>query len=279
LLGVHNSGPYFHDGSARTLEAVFSVAGGKTYQAETASRSGSVGTSSNINQNNGGGGHLNGHAEWNGSGTATFSSVDGGATSGTGAVELRYAINSVMTVTVAVNGATRTFTTTSGMNNPGWMAGPNWQFARIEGVNLNSGTANTITVTADSGFCLDDITVSAAGDLAKAEPHRRVLSVSATDRANLIAYLQQLDAKSAPTDPPAGLRNPENPANAVAGVNYDFHQFTAGLNDTNGLTAANKVSSGTWTSTLTALPGQELDSDDNNYGLGLYGLHQRPDGW
>jgi hypothetical protein len=53
-----------------------------------------------------------------------------------------------MTVTVAVNGATRTFTTTSGMNNPGWMAGPNWQFARIEGVNLTSGTANTITVTA-----------------------------------------------------------------------------------------------------------------------------------
>jgi DNA-binding beta-propeller fold protein YncE len=45
LLGVHNSGPYFHEGSARTLEAVFSVAGGKTYQAESASRSGSVGTS------------------------------------------------------------------------------------------------------------------------------------------------------------------------------------------------------------------------------------------
>jgi hypothetical protein len=62
----------------------------------------------------------------------------------------------------------------------------------------------------------------------------------------------------------------------VAGVNYDFHQFTAGLNDTNGLTAANKVSSGTWTSTLTALPGQELDSDDNNYGLVFTGYINVP---
>jgi hypothetical protein len=79
------------------------------------------------------------------------------------------------------------------MNNPGWMAGPNWQVARIEGVNLNSGTGNSIVVSADGGFNLDDITVSTAGDLAKADPHRRVLAASATDRANLVAYLQQLD--------------------------------------------------------------------------------------
>src|SRR5690606_16411829 len=40
LLGVWNTAPYFHDGSAPTLEDVFSVAGGPVLQAEDGSVSG-----------------------------------------------------------------------------------------------------------------------------------------------------------------------------------------------------------------------------------------------
>src|SRR5690606_24168595 len=35
LRGLWNTAPYFHDGSAATLEDVFSVASGQTYQAES----------------------------------------------------------------------------------------------------------------------------------------------------------------------------------------------------------------------------------------------------
>src|SRR5690606_37313863 len=36
LLGIHASAPYFHDGSAATLEEVFSITGGRLAQAEDA---------------------------------------------------------------------------------------------------------------------------------------------------------------------------------------------------------------------------------------------------
>ncbi len=257
LLGAWNTAPYFHDGSARTLDDVFVVAGGTVYQAESGLVAGGAVVPGFIDINADSAVH-GAMVELN-DGTITLSNVNGG-TGGTGAVELRHQGSG--TLTVIVNGTTYTRVVNGAATNG------EWRHTRWEGVALNSGASNTIVIDATTGgFSIDDAVVSTSTDLANANPHRRVLSVSATDRANLIAYLQQIDAKSAPVDPNPTLRDPENPANAVAGVNYDFHQFTAGLNDTNGLTPANRVSSGTWTSTLSAVPGQNADSDGNNYGL------------
>ena len=64
-------------------------------------------------------------------------------------------------------------------------------------VSLQPGTNNTIElIRSNQDFAVDSLTVSNAQDLAKAEPHRRVLSLTAGQQSDLIQYLLQLDGHS-----------------------------------------------------------------------------------
>ena len=194
LAGVHATSPYFHDGSAETLADVFQIAGGTVYQAEDASLSGSVIKPDYININYDNQPQKGSMIQWEGTGSINFSTIPGGGTSGTGAVEVRFNAteNRTIPLTVRVNSTDYTLS----------LVGENFGHrreyitARLENVNLNSGN-NTVVLTAtDRGLIIDSITVSTPADLTKAQPHRRVLSLSTTDRDNLIQYLRELDGSS-----------------------------------------------------------------------------------
>jgi DNA-binding beta-propeller fold protein YncE len=187
LLGVWNTAPYFHDGSAETLADVFAVTGGEVIQAETASLGGGAFVPGWIDYSMDGTSHgalVKIRSVWD---TVTFTSVDGG-TGGVGAVELRYTTSQNGTIRVTINGTVYDLAVTDELTRL------EWKRLRIENVNFNGGLANTIIVETPSGleFMLDEITVSTPDDLAQAYPHRRVLNLVQQDFDDLIAYLLQL---------------------------------------------------------------------------------------
>lgn len=196
LLGVWDGAPYFHDGSAHTLEDVFDVTGGTIYQAEDANLSAGASIPDYIEINWDSSSHGALVALGQDGATVTFSGVDGGA-GGPGAVELRHLPASGGSLRLSVNG-----------NVVGEAAFDQqathfeWQPLRFEDVMLQAGTGNTITVervgtTSWQSLALDEIVVSTAGELAGAAPHRMVRSIGAVDRANLLAWLRQLDGRNA----------------------------------------------------------------------------------
>jgi hypothetical protein len=197
LLGMWDTAPYFHDGSAATFDAVFRVAGGEVIPAEAGSVSGGASLVSQwVDLNNDG--TVRGLAYValsNSSGRLTLLNVDGGS-GGTGAIEVRYSSGyGVFTLVASVNGTPHSVSLPLLGNDPGWRH-VNWGRVRIENVALAAGATNTIvlsTSNSSANISLDEIVVSTAGDLAAAQPHRQALALSAGDRANLIAYLRQLD--------------------------------------------------------------------------------------
>ena len=105
LLGVWRGGPFLHDGSAETLEAVFSVAGGEVIAAEdgTPSAGASI-VSQYVDLNNDDTVRGRAYAALDESGARlTLSGIDGGP-GGAGAIELRYSDNGATTAQVIVNG-------------------------------------------------------------------------------------------------------------------------------------------------------------------------------
>ena len=210
LRGLWNTAPYLHDGSAATLEEVFSVASGQTYQAESAALSGTAGLQEDSNF----GVYINydrtvrnrAFVELGQTGTATFSGVDGGS-GGIGAVELRYSSPGYFPLLVRVNGAEHTVNLLPSGNYPYYRL-IGWFTVRIEGVELNAGESNTIEVVNQQPYItigLDEITVSTADHLAQAQPHRQVLGLSEMERANLLAFLRELDGSpvdNGPLPPP-----------------------------------------------------------------------------
>lgn len=195
LLGVWDGAPYFHDGSAPTLEDVFVVAGGTTYQAEAGTLAGgaSIPGFIDINWDSSAHGELVQLGEDGAS--VTFNGVDGGS-GGVGAVELRHMPASPGTLRLRVNGVVvgdRSF--------PQQTTHFEWQPLRFENVPLDAGTGNTVVVERLStsswrALALDEIVVSTADDLEQAAPHRVVQSLDAADRAELLAWLRQLDGRN-----------------------------------------------------------------------------------
>ena len=201
LLGAWDTAPYFHDGSAATLDDVFRVTGGAVIAAESGAVSGGAEVVTQwVEQNNDD--SVRGRSYVALSGTAnrlTLRNVDGGA-GGTGALEVRYSSGyGVFPLTATVNGTAYTVSLPLLGNNPGWRH-VNWGRARFDGVALTAGATNTVVFSSSSAFpniSLDEVTVSTANQLAAAQPHRQVLGLTATDRANLTAYLRQLDGAPA----------------------------------------------------------------------------------
>jgi len=205
LLGAWSSAPYFHDGSAVTLEDVFRVAGGTVLPAEAGAMSGGASiTTQWVEFNNDDTVHGRALVNLGGPGAAvTFNNVPGGA-GGAGAVEARYSSGyGVFTLQVTVNGVTHSASLPLLGNDPGWRH-TNWGTVRFEGVVFSAG-GNTVRVSTPSQWAnisIDEIVISSPADLVAAQPHRAALALSAGQRSDLIAYLQQIEGAAAPTPPP-----------------------------------------------------------------------------
>lgn len=197
LLGVWTGGPYLHDGSAETLEAVFTVAGGETIAAEdgTPSAGASI-VDQYVDLNNDDTVRGRAYAALNGAGERlTFAGVEGGP-GGVGALELRYSDSGATSAQVIVNGVVHAVALPAVGNEPSWRH-TNWRVHRIEGVSWSAGATNTVEVVAGGSFpnlSLDEILVTTAADIAPAVAHRQTLALPPADRAALLAYLRQLDA-------------------------------------------------------------------------------------
>ncbi|TVR47965.1 MAG: PKD domain-containing protein, partial [Puniceicoccaceae bacterium] len=184
LLGIWDTAPYFHDGSAETIHDVFMVAGGTIYEAEAAT-GGAVPSNPDVV----GGGGAHGTFRLN---NASFGGVDGGI-GGTGAVEVRYLAAQAGTLRITVNG--------SHVQTLSYAAPAThfeWRRARFEDVPLAAGAANTVVVDRNAGsgtFGIDNITVSTPDLLALAADHRVAQTLSSTDYDHLITYLLQLDGR------------------------------------------------------------------------------------
>ncbi|HEV8238614.1 MAG TPA: Ig-like domain-containing protein [Thermoanaerobaculia bacterium] len=197
LLGVFAAGPYFHDGSAPTLDDVFTVAGGRVVAGESGTPGPDaqlVDTFTDINNDDTVRGRAYVRLSRAGA-RLSFGGVDGGP-GGVGALEVRYSDAGVTALDVVVNGVTRSLSLPAADNDPSWRL-TNWRTVRLEGIAWNAGAANTVELVTPSGFPslgVDEIVVSTAADLAAAAPHRAALALSAGERAELVAYLSSLDA-------------------------------------------------------------------------------------
>lgn len=199
LRGVWANAPFFHDGSARTLEDVFTIAGGVVYQAEAGSITGggTVQTGANgniiINWDNT---VMGGVVQLNANGIVTRTGIDGGS-GGIGAVEIRYSVTTGGPATIRVNGQAHAVTLIGTGNAPAFRE-TFWATARAENVPLLAGANNTVEITRTGGdWAVDHFTVSTPGDLDAASPHR---GVPATERADLLAYLRSLDGSEVIVD-------------------------------------------------------------------------------
>lgn len=206
LLGVWATAPYLHDGSAATLEAVFTQAGGDVLPAESGAVSGgasltepSVWTYTDDT--------LRGRAgvRFDGAGQAlTLSGINAGA-GGSGAVEIRYSagFNALHTFTLNVGGNSYPIQFPNTGNNPGWQT-TMWNSLYVDNVMYAAG-ANTVSLVAAGGVSvtIDEVLVSLPEDRAAAAPHRSVLALDPEDQAALIAYLRQLDGSDAPEPAPS----------------------------------------------------------------------------
>lgn len=252
LRGVWDTPPYFHDGSAATLAEVFTVAGGDLYPAENASPTGAATVVEG--QNN----FLNwdettfGSAamQLNGVGSMTFNGINGGS-GGLGAIEFRYAASyNPQALIVRVNGVDHQTNLPLPYNQPAWRR-VSWLSYRVENVQLAAGPNNTVVLDLPSGgaMAVDHIIVSTPDHLAQAEPHRRVLDLTPTDRDNLIAYLRQLDGSpinNGPAAPPLAVITQPSPASLGETLTTDEVSFLINFNvPVNDFTAADLDLGGT----------------------------------
>jgi YVTN family beta-propeller protein len=195
LLGAHASAPYLHDGSAATIEEVFTTTGGRLAQAEDGALSGSAAVD-NVPWHPMKEWHGGGFVVFTGAGSLTFSDVQSPA-AGPGYVELRYNVSYSQTpVTVVMNGVAGTpvMLQPTG-NDPSWM--PNeWRRVRIP-VTYQAGTNTVAFVDNNDGgeLKIDDILFSTPGDAANASAHVR--GFSAGDLADIAAYVRSLDGSDA----------------------------------------------------------------------------------
>ncbi len=216
LLGIWDTAPYFHDGSAATLDDVFRVTGGSVIPAESGSVSGGASVVTQwVELNNDD--TVRGRAYVALSDPAhrlTLRNVDGGS-GGTGAVEVRYSSGyGVFSLTIRVNGVSQVVSLPLLGNAPDWRH-TNWGRARVEGVALNAGATNTIELFSTSAFpniSLDEIVVSTADDFAAAFPHRRALGHTATQRAHQVSNQRPHEGGVAAVSPTPTLTSPPTPS-------------------------------------------------------------------
>lgn len=199
LLGLWNTAPYLHDGTAKTLDEVFSTAGGLVLPGEEAALAAGayvVNQWTELNNDD----TVRGRAYaalTSANASAVFSGVDGGS-GGVGEVELRYS-GAAQTATVFVGSVGYPAVLPDTGNVPSWRH-VNWQTVRVPGIVFAPGASNTVEVVATSPYpnlSIDEIVVSTRDDLAAASVHRVVDTLPADERTDLLAYLRELDGQNA----------------------------------------------------------------------------------
>lgn len=194
LLGIHATAPYLHNGTAVTLEDVFTYAGGRLAQAETGIPGGTSYVDSiswwPMKEM-----HCGALVNTNWGGTLTFNDVASNI-AGPGVIEIRYNSaygNSPLTVTV--NGTPTNLNLPQTPNDPNWL--PN-EWRRVRVPVMYSAGMNTVVFTgsaASGQLCIDDVLFSTPDDIAAASSHLRGLS--APDLADLVEFLRSLDGTNA----------------------------------------------------------------------------------
>jgi len=203
LLGLHVNASFLHDGSAATLADVFAVAGGAEYQAEAGTPTSGASlqpTTAGINPSWRGGRYVRFAAA--DQARIELGGIDGGAGGGA-QLRLRVSADTATAVEVLVNGvsAGRIAIAPSG-DSAGSAAHVAFSWSAPLAVVLAAGASNRIAlVQRGATLAVDLIRVAHAGQLAKAQPHRRVLALPAGDRDALLAYLRQLDARDTVAEP------------------------------------------------------------------------------
>ncbi len=234
LLGVWAGAPYFHDGSATTLEDVFQIAGGTVLPAESSAVTSPASVTTQwVEYNNDDTVHGRALVDFGGAGSAfTFFNVDGGS-GGIGAIEARYSAGyGVFPVVFTVNGTTYSTNAPLLGNEPQWRH-TNWGTLRVEGVAFTPGSTNTIRISSSTEWAnlsFDEIVVSNPDDLAAAQPHRAVLGLTSGQRSELIAYLLQIEGAA----PPSGVHSISGQvlhAGSGAGISGAAISLTGGVPD------------------------------------------------
>ena len=201
LLGIAYSAPYLHDGSAATLEDVFTRAGGSVLQAEDAVLTGA----SVITPTQGGNFHGGEAVRFlAASNRIRFDGVDGGS-GGSARLTFRYAsLNSNAQIVVRVNGSVAgTLSMPVTPNVPS--SSPNAYSTRTLNVTLGAGSANTIQLEPNNDrVAIDDVIVVNASDSASATIHGVVSTLATNLRSDLAQYLRELDGADAVTLPEVG---------------------------------------------------------------------------
>jgi hypothetical protein len=199
LLGVAHSAPYLHDGSAATLDDVFVRTGATILQAEDATL---VGDAEAHGPDYGGtyrGGRV---VRCSDAGDRIrFANVDGGI-GGPARLTLRAsALYATQSATVWVNGVATDVSVAATANAPGWFP---TAFRSVSlDTTLAAGATNTIEIgIAHDRIAIDDVAIVNASDAASIAPHGRVETLAAGDRADLLAFLRELDGSDDPTPVP-----------------------------------------------------------------------------
>ncbi len=200
LLAVFDSAPYLHDGSAATIEDIFSTVGGNVYQAEAHSpMAHNQPIFSNLRKSSGA-------MLYEGSSTGvTINDVDGGS-GGEALIRVRAGgsnASGIASLVVEVNG--QEVSESLNVISLDMVGGEQSAMAETKAIpiNLNAGSNNTVVVRLASGaadMIVDDITISNADHIANASAHTRVLDLPQTDFINLVSFLKQIDQNSAPED-------------------------------------------------------------------------------
>ncbi|HYD47852.1 MAG TPA: LamG-like jellyroll fold domain-containing protein [Terriglobales bacterium] len=274
LDGLHATRVYLHHGQAAALEDVFGYAGGTLLLAAegellTTAMPPGVGIVNETPGQGGGGserGMLGGTSVYLGNEAGApsrpgvrFSNVDGGA-GGSARIAIRYAkqyfANSAI---LSVNGVEQSFAVLRQGPDNGWqLSGWRWHVATAE---LDPGATNTIEILRPTGelsdFFLNAVVVADADDLAAAEPHRVVVSLSAGERTDLFAYIRQLDGRDDAGDP---LPSPPPPAPQAPAIVEDPAGVSLAAGNTLRLSV---VVSGTGPFAYQWHRGAELVGDDS----------------
>lgn len=183
LLGLWESAPYLHDGRAASLGDVFTMIGGAVLQGEKGTLAGGATRAYSRLAHGGFAVQLN-----SASSSVTFTAVDGGPAGGSGVITVRYGATNAGPFSITVNGKAYPATAIA---NAGFSAFRNGALVSVP-VLLAAGKTNTVTIARGSmtRLDIDEVTVGSAVNVNLAKPHTRV---PAADRADLIAYLLQLD--------------------------------------------------------------------------------------
>ena len=194
LNGVWNTSPYLHNGAAPGLEQVFLTTNGRTWQAEAGS-----GNAQELDSEHWSLGGLavvrEGAFLAFDAGEQVSLTVDGDG-GGAATLRLRYHANYANAdLRVTIAGTHQNVIAPMTIADWRYQA---WRTLDIP-VTLNPGN-NTVVVRYNNGggFALDEVTIlDTPAALSAAQPHARMVTESEARRNELIAYLNQLDARPA----------------------------------------------------------------------------------